>query len=122
MNEEPITIVHQEKRLKVEQIICLLHSYCRFFIIEDAYEIDLEQSSKLSRHLETDKKSVKKWIDISKNTAKNRIYRKSRLSKVLADKSCFLKINDKKEKETSEDASTYEYIDVLRTNMLKEDI
>lgn len=88
----------------------------------DAYEINLTSPPISPRHLKTNTNAVKKFVDLFKNTIKNRIYKKSRKVKVLTSKPCYLRINDKKETETAEGQPSYDFIDVLGANMKEDDI
>lgn len=71
---------------------------------------------------ETKKKTIKIFVKLFKNTIKNHFYKKFLQIKILAKKSWFLKINDKKNMRISKNRSTYDFIDVLKINMTEKNI
>lgn len=85
-----------KKIKKINIIIKLLHSICRFFIINNAIKIELSKSSQIFRCSKTKKLIIKRFVDLSKNCIKNCIYKKIETFKIFANTSCYFKINDKK--------------------------
>ena len=95
-NEQFINILMKNDIIQIEQIIKLLHFYARFIIANDANVIDFTSFSMSFSVFTIDKKIVKIFVKLAKNSKLNRIFKKSEKYKMLAKKTCYLRIHDKK--------------------------
>ena len=117
-----IDISMDDDIIQIEQIIKLLHFYTKFMIANDANVIDLTSSSMPLSVLAIDKKIVKIFVKLIKNSKLNRIFKKSEKYKMSAKKACYLRIHDKKKRSTPAKIPGYGFIDAFETNMKKENI
>lgn len=89
---------------------------------ETVKSIKLTVSSILSAWLVIDKKIIKVFAGLTRDSKKNRIYRKTFEVKIVVDRQCYFRINDKKEKITAKKSFTYEFIDYYESNINDDDI
>ena len=117
-----INISMKNDIIQIEQIIKLLHFYAKFMIANDADVIDFTSFSMSFSVFAIDKKIVKIFVKLIKNSKLNRIFKKSEKYKMFAKKICYLRIHDKKKRLISAKISKYEFIDAFEVNMKKKNI
>ena len=118
-NKQLINISMNDDIIQIEQIIKLLHFYTKFMIANDADVIDFTSFSMSFSVFTIDKKIVKIFVKLAKNSKLNRIFKKSEKYKMFAKKACYLRIHDKKKRSISAKISKYEFIDAFEINMKK---
>ena len=87
----------------------MLHPWARFFV-EHAACMKLHEAFISPRIPQTDKSLMKKFVGLTKDTKQNRVYQKRRTFRVIANRPCSLRINDKGKKFTKKAISEYEFI------------
>ena len=95
-NKQFINISINDDIMQIEQIIKLLHFYAKFIIANDANVIDFTSFLMSFSVFAIDKKIVKIFVKLVKNSKLNRIFKKSEKYKIFAKKTCYLRIHDKK--------------------------
>ena len=85
-NKQLINISMNDDIIQIEQIIKLFHFYAKFMIANDANVIDFTSFSMLFSMFAIDKKIVKIFVKLIKNSKLNRIFKKSKKYKMFAKK------------------------------------
>lgn len=117
-----ILIFFEDEILEIDQFVKLLHFYARFVMTRKVEFIAFKAFSIPPPRLQTDKEIVKVFIDFAKNSKKNRLYKNSKKHKMIAEKSIYLRINDKKEKKTAKKSPSYDFIDSYDANIKIENV
>ena len=121
-NEQFINISMKNDIIQIEQIIKLLHFYAKFMIANDANVIDFTSFSISFSVFTIDKKIVKIFVKSTKNSKLNRIFKKLKKYKMLAKKTCYLRIYNKKKRSISARILKYKFIDAFEINMKEKNI
>lgn len=102
--------------------IKLLHPWVRFRVESDADCILLQSPPVPPTPPVIDKTIVKRFVGLSKDTQKNKIYARSATYRILAGGPIYLCINDKKGRTTKKGPLSYHYIDSIGQFVNENDI
>lgn len=119
VDKHSILISFENDVLKIEQIIKFLHFFARFIVIKDAKTVVLKTSSILLSRFQINKDIIKIFVELIKNSKKNKIYKNSKDHKMVTEKPMYLKINDKKSNKIAKKSSLYDFIDSYGVNFKK---